>query len=189
MMFPHLNNVAHMKLPRLRMIPASISTSRYSAEQRAVHIRHSHPETLAAIRSTIRHPRSLARSLPSWRPPSIKAIGAGATKSTSPLEEKELNIAVTRHRVGPRARDLLQSYGAPKSPAYLVQVRITNPQGFLVPPEVAEGWIRAIIPPECIACVHELTEKAAPTFLWIVDGDFQPMLSPASIFQGESKAA
>lgn len=188
-MFPQLNNIAHMKLPRLRMIPAPISMPRYSAEQRAVHIRRSHPETLAAICSTIRHPRSLARSLPSWRPPSIKVISAGANKSIRPLEEKELNITVTRHRVGPRARNLLQGYGAPKSPAYLVQVRITNPQGFPVSPEIAEGWIRAIIPPECIACVHELTEKTAPTFLWFVDGDFQPMISPASIFQGESKAA
>lgn len=189
MMFPQLNNVAHMKLPRLRMIPAPISVSRYSAEQRAVRIRRSHPETLAAIHGAIRHPRSLARSLPSWRPPSIKVTSTGVMKVVRSLEEKELNIAVTRHRVGPRARNLLQNYGTPRSPAYLVQVRITNPQGFLVPPEVAEGWIRAIVPPEWIACVHELTEKTAPTFLWIVDGDFQPMLSPAAIFQGESKAA
>lgn len=180
-MFPQLNNVVHMKLPRLRMISAPISAPRYSAEQRAGHIRRSHPETLAAIHSTIRHPRSLARSLPSWRPPSINVV--------STLGENELNVTVTRHRVGPRARNLLQSYGVQKSPAYLVQIRITNPQGFLVSTEVAEGWIRAIIPPECIACVHELTDKSAPTFLWIVDGGFQPLPSPASIFQGESKAA
>ncbi|WFP67978.1 hypothetical protein P9J65_04230 [Corynebacterium pseudotuberculosis] len=177
MMFPQLNNVAYMKLPLFHMI----SAAHHSAEQRAAHIRRAHPESLAAFHSTVSHPRSLARSLPTWRPPSIKVV--------STLGSGELNLTITRHRVGPRARSLLQAYGISRSPAYLVQVRITNPQGLSIPPEVAEGWIRAIIPPDRIACVHELTEKTAPTFLWIVDSDFQPLPSPASIFQGEPKAA
>ena len=62
----------------------------------AEHIHATEPECVDRLRGIIHHPRSLARESATWRPPTkrLPRLAHGA----------ELNIAITRRRVGPRAQ-------------------------------------------------------------------------------------
>lgn len=144
-------------------------------------LRHHHGETLQALNSILRHPRSLARPVPTWRPPSkhLPASHGG----------EALTATLTRHRVGPRARARVRGFGELREPAYLVAVRLTHPCGRRIDPRLAEAWIRALVPAELINTVHELTGTQPPTFCWLVDGHYHPVMSPASLFYGYSQAA
>ncbi|MHA2788674.1 hypothetical protein ACXZ66_05940 [Corynebacterium sp. S7] len=139
-----------------------------------------HAELLSQISSILHHPRSLARPLASWRPPTkaLPGIAGGAP----------LTMAISRHRVGPRVQARLQGYGETRHPAYLISIRITDPTGSPAPRDIAEEWIRALLPLNIEGAVHELSSHTAVTYVWIVDGKFQPLQSPASMFQ-ESAAA
>lgn len=169
------------KFTRMKKSVHSTHENTYDVGEIATFVARCHPEVVESLNSVIRHPRSLARPTPSWRPPS-KALPAlpGADGLTA---------TVTRHRVGPRVRARMQGFGAATPPAYLISVRITSPEAHDIYPEVAEGWIRTLVSERNAHCVHVFDEDNAPTFLWMVDGDYQPMRSPASLFEKESKAA
>lgn len=147
----------------LNRAPVTISPTTYASHLAAVF-----PGPLAEVTSLIRHPRSLARPLATWRPP-------GAALPPLPGRDP-LKLTVTRHRVGTAARRFV-----PEA-AYLVTLRITSPEGYLVPANLAEGWVRALLEGQDITSVHELSDEPAPTFCWLVDARFTPLPSPASLF-------
>lgn len=134
------------------------------------------PQAIDAIEAIIHHPRSLSRPTAAWRPPvkSLPRIGAGP----------QLTAAVTRRRVGPRARARIRGYGESQVPAYLVELRITDASGVPADRRLTEAWVRALIPEESISAVHELPSARAATYVWLVDGTFTPIASPSSMFEG-----
>lgn len=139
-----------------------------------------HADLIADISSIMHHPRSLARPIPSWRPPTKTLPG---THGSPPL-----TIAISRHRVGPRVKARLQGYGETRTPAYVMSARITDPAGNLVSSAIAEEWVRAILPRRHDGSVHELSSQTAKTYIWIVDGKFTPLQSPAAMFEAASAA-
>lgn len=140
-----------------------------------------HGETLDSLQSVLHHPRSLARPTPDWRPPQKQLPDIAG--------DGVLTMTLTRHRVGPRARARVRGFGETREPAYLVSVRITNPNGYPVLPALAEAWVRALVPGAKSGAVHEITTGSAATFLWLVDKAFLPVRSPVSLFEGLASAA
>lgn len=136
--------------------------------------------TLRDLHSILHHPRSLARPQANWRPPS-KALPGG-----------RLTMALTRHRVGERAKARVLGYESgsrgESEPVYLITVRITDQRG-AVDPVAAEGWVRALVDNDLIDAVHEVPSGLAATFVWLVDARFTPVHSPASLFVGFAQAA
>ncbi|RNE48444.1 hypothetical protein [Corynebacterium alimapuense] len=147
----------------------------------AHHLRNTRAVELADVRSIMHHPRSLARPVPQWRPPSKHLPGIFGT---SPL-----TVALTRHRVGDQVRAQVRDFGQQRQPAYLVTLRITATSGGALDPTVSEGWVRALLDNDLVTAVHEVATGHAPTFVWLVDGHYQPVPSPASLFSGFSAAA
>lgn len=144
-------------------------------------ITRNHATAVTAIRSIMLHPRSLARPIPTWRPPSKKlpAIPGG----------KEVTLTLQRHRVGaPVLRRLYRSTDQRKA-AYLVTCRMTCPHGQQVHRTIAEAWIQAIVGVQNAHLVHELLDEYTPTYVWLVDGNFDPLFCPASLFQNSNRAA
>ena len=152
------------------------SPTRYAA-----HLRHVHPDHLAQILSLMRHPRSLARPTANWRPPRLPLppVSGG----------DQLTLTLSRMRVGDAARDIILATGENRSPAYLVTIRLSSPEGYRVPRTLAEGWVRALLDDDKINAVHELPDEPTPTFCWLVDSRFIPVPSPASLFQRPARAA
>lgn len=160
--------------------PSPLSTGELTAD-----ILYHHHETLRSIESIIRHPRSLARPTPQWRPPSkvlppVEIYGG---------EALPLTLTISRHRVGERAKARVLGYGEKRVPSYLVTVRITDPTGRPVAPSLAEAWVRALVPEELVSAVHEISSSSAATFVWLVDSTYTPVHSPLSLFEGLSQAA
>ncbi|AKE38902.1 Hypothetical protein NG00_00839 [Corynebacterium camporealensis] len=137
--------------------------------------------SIEALQTILRHPRSLARPTPHWRPPQKKLPGINGNPP--------LVAAITRHRVGARAKARIRGFGEKRTPAYLISLRITDPTGAAVEPGLAEAWTRALLPAQEIDAVHEIGTGYASTFLWLVDSDYQPVHSPISLFSGFSEAA
>lgn len=138
------------------------------------------PDTIDALHAIMHHPRSLSRPTAAWRPP-VKALprfGGGP----------QLSAAVTRRRVGPRARARIRGYGQTQVPAYLLEVRITDASGLPADRQLTEAWIRALVPDDVIDAVHELPSPRAATYVWLVDGQFNPIASPPSMFEGLTAA-
>ncbi|MDO5032006.1 hypothetical protein [Corynebacterium sp.] len=142
-------------------------------------------DCIEAIQGIIRHPRSLARPTSTWRPP-LKKLPA---VDIDGLEPVGLNLTVARHRVGARAQARVLGFGEHRVPSYLITVRITDPAGQPVPPELAEGWVRALVPEHLVSAVHEITSSSASTFVWLVDSSYVPVHSPVSLFADYSQAA
>ncbi|AQQ14977.1 hypothetical protein CGLAU_05015 [Corynebacterium glaucum] len=134
------------------------------------------PETVDALHAIMHHPRSLSRPSATWRPPVKTLPRTGGSE--------QLTAAVTRRRVGPRARARIRGYGQTQVPAYLIELRITDPSGLPVDRRVAEAWVRALVPDEAIEAVHELPATRAANYVWLVDGQFNPIESPSSMFEG-----
>lgn len=151
----------------------------YSKEL-AQQIRTTHTTTLDRFEAVLHHPRSLARPNPDWRPPTrtLPRVDGGP----------QLKAAVTRRRVGPRARARIQGFGEHHVPAYLIEVRFTDVTGITVDRDVAEAWVRALVPPNLAGAVHEVHSPTGATFVWLVDGTFTPVYSPASMFEGLAAA-
>ncbi|WP_291314782.1 hypothetical protein [Corynebacterium sp. UBA2622] len=139
-----------------------------------------HSATLNTLRSMIRHPRSLARPSAAWRPPSRDLPRTGL--------DDDLTVAVTRRRVGPRARARVKGYGETHDPAYLIELRITDRSGLPADPVVAEAWVRALVPGNLVSAVHEIPAPRAISYVWLVDGTYAPVLSPSSMFEDLSAA-
>ena len=142
--------------------PSTLSTGELTAD-----ILYHHHETLRSIESIIRHPRSLARPTPQWRPPS---------KVLPPIEiysgeAPPLTLTISRHRVGERAKARVLGYGEKRVPS------------------LAEAWVRALVPEELVSAVHEISSSSAATFVWLVDSAYTPVHSPLSLFEGFSQAA
>ncbi|WP_066527614.1 hypothetical protein [Corynebacterium bouchesdurhonense] len=100
----------------------------------------------------------------------------------------QLSAAVTRRRVGPRARARIRGYGETQVPAYLVELRITDTSGLPADRRYTEAWVRALVPEDAIDAVHELPAARAASYVWLVDGQFNPIASPPSMFEGLSAA-
>lgn len=147
----------------------------------AATLRHREPATLHDLDSIIHHPRSLARPVASWRPPSKATPRAPGVPA--------LSIAVTRHRVGATARQRVLEYGSTRTPAYLISLRITDPRGGRVSSLAAEAWVRALVGESHVRSVHEIGAGQSPTYVWMADGHFTPVRSPASLYAGFSDAA
>ncbi|APT93738.1 hypothetical protein CPHO_07770 [Corynebacterium phocae] len=135
-----------------------------------------HRRILATLDTAVRHPRSLARPGGAWRPP-------------KQMLSKTLCATVTRYRVGPVVRARIRGFGQTRVPTYLVSLRITDTRGHVVEQATAESWVRALFREKDIRAVHQLTEETAATFVWLVDHHFQPVLSPASLFEDFYAAA
>lgn len=140
-----------------------------------------HGEVLSRLATTLRHPRSLARPVASWRPvtlplPSIAGLPA-------------LSATVTRHRVGPRAKARVRGYDGEREPAYVVSLRLTDPTGSSVDPALGEAWVRALVGEDHVESVHEIDSSEHATYVWLVDGRFVPVTSPATLFTGFTNAA
>ncbi|WP_040421317.1 hypothetical protein [Corynebacterium timonense] len=135
-----------------------------------------HATTLNALRSIIRHPRSLARPHASWRPP---------TTALPPVAGSErLTVSVTRRRVGPRARARIRGYGETHTPAYIIELRLTDASGLRADPHITEAWVRALVPADHIAAVHEIPGPRATSYVWLTDAAYTPVRSPSSMFEG-----
>lgn len=143
-------------------------------------IRSNHADALERFEAVIHHPRSLARPNPTWRPPTreLPRVAGGPT----------LRAAITRRRVGPRAQARIKGFGESHVPAYLIEVRFTDASGYTVNREIAEAWVRALVPTDMISAVHEVYSPTGATFVWLVDGTFTPVYSPASMFEGIAAA-
>jgi len=139
-----------------------------------------HPRTAGTLQSIIRHPRSLARPGAAWRPPSHDLPRLG--------RDDDLTIAITRRRVGPRARARIKGYGETNVPAYLIELRFTDRSGAPADPTLTEAWVRALVPRDSIAAVHELPAARATSYVWLVDATYAPVLSPSSMFEGLTAA-
>lgn len=140
-----------------------------------------HSLTVDALQSIMRHPRSLNRDIANWRPPIKQLPGIGG--------QGDLTASVSRFRVGPRAISRIRGYGERRKPVYLIRLRITDPAGLPVQREIAEGWVRALVPPHAASSVHEIPSGQTATFVWMVDSDYQPLRSPSSMFAGLDQAA
>lgn len=143
-------------------------------------IRTTHSDALERFDAVIHHPRSLARPNPTWRPPTreLPRVGNGPS----------LKVAITRRRVGPRAQARIKGFGESHVPAYLIEVRFTDVTGYTVDRDVAEAWVRALVPADMAGAVHEVYSSTGATFVWLVDGTFTPVYSPASMFEGIAAA-
>lgn len=143
-------------------------------------IRTTHADALERFDAVIHHPRSLARPNPTWRPPTreLPRVGNGPS----------LKVAITRRRVGPRAQARIKGFGESHVPAYLIEVRFTDVTGYTVDRDVAEAWVRALVPADMAGAVHEVYSPTGATFVWLVDGTFTPVYSPASMFEGIAAA-
>lgn len=146
----------------------------------AQQIRTTQLPTLDRIESIVHHPRSLARPNPTWRPPTkeLPRVGRGP----------QLKVAITRRRVGPRAVARIKGYGETHVPAYLIELRFTDSTGITVDRDLAEAWVRALVPSDMAGAVHEVYSPTGATFVWLVDGTFTPVYSPASMFEGLAAA-
>lgn len=138
-------------------------------------------EALAAVRGTIHHPRSLARTIPTWRPPRVRL----------PLtaDSPQFTVTIVRHRAGDRVREFVHAFGEDRIPAYLVTVRFSDPTGRPVPTRLADEWVQRFTPGAPEYCVHELRGETTPTYCWLVDGSYAPLASPSSLFKERGYAA
>lgn len=177
--FSNLGAMTKNDMPQQTLTPQTMPQPT-TAENLAREISREHAPTVDALRSIIRHPRSLARSSASWRPPVKELPRVGGSVA--------LTVAVTRRRVGPRARARIQGYGETHVPAYIIELRVTDPSGMPADPAVTEAWIRCLVSPESLRAVYELPGSRATSYVWLVDATYAPVLSPASMFQGLSAA-
>lgn len=188
---PNVSNMKKHKNIPATIHPRPISQSRSQshapripladAATVATEVMFAHSDTIEALQSIMRHPRSLNRDIANWRPP-IKQL-------PRVIDHGELTASISRFRVGPRAMSRIHGYGERRKPAYLIRLRITDPTGFEIRPEIAEGWVRALIPPHAATAVHEIPSGQAITFVWMVDREYQPLRSPSSMFAGLDRAA
>jgi len=163
--------------------PSSIAAGELTAD-----ILFHHADALNSVESIIRHPRSLARPTPQWRPPS-KSLPSVPLRDEEGEATPPLTLTVSRHRVGERVKARVLGFGEKRVPSYLITVRITSPTGQLVSPAIAEAWVRALVPANLVTAVHEISSSSAATFVWLVDSSYTPVRSPLSLFEGFSQAA
>lgn len=152
----------------------------YTPAGLAEEIRERFPDAIESAHAVMHHPRSLSRPTAAWRPPAITLPRVA--------NGPQLTLAVTRRRVGPRARARIQGYGSEQVPAYLLEIRIADTTGTLVDTVLTEAWVRALIPDDCAHAVHELASTRTANYVWLVDGSFTPIASPSSMFEGLSAA-
>lgn len=167
---------------RKPLAATSLRASHASANPSAAISAHSHMEDAQdSFRSTMRHPRSLARGIPRWRPPHVRL----------PLTPggPELAVTITRHRAGDRVRDAVRSFGESRLPAYLVTIRFSDPTGRPVSTAHADSWVERFTHNAPDHSVRELRGETSPTYCWLVDSSFDPIASPDSLFKEVGYAA
>ena len=132
----------------------------------AADITRRHGDVIDRVHAIFHHPRSLARPLPTWRPPGITLP---AVSGCSPLR--------------------VRGFGETREPAYLITARLADPSGGILNAVATEGWIRSFIGGEDADAVHEFSTERAASYVWLVDRNFRPVHSPISMFTGLSNAA
>lgn len=157
----------------------STHTTAFSAS--VDYLRRAYANSLDTVAMTIKHPRSLARGTAAWRPPTIRMNAQG--------EISPISLTITRHRVGHLARARIRGYGETRTPAYMVMIRLTAPDGRTITSNEAQAWINALLPDSGSFSVHEVEGLGARTYCWIVDQHFTPIESPASLFQTQKSVA
>lgn len=160
-----------------------VRTHTHPATELADIIRAVHPATLRSLHGLISHPRSLARPTGTWRPPRI------TIPCVTGYDAPHLVATVSRYRADRSTAVSVIAAGATRTPAYVVIVRISRPDGHAVARETAEAWVRALIPELSISAVHELTDESTPTYCWVIDGSYQPLPSSPRIVQPPKVAA
>ncbi|WKD59495.1 hypothetical protein [Corynebacterium caspium] len=138
-------------------------------------LRRFHSEELYHLDAIIRHPRSLARTNPTWRPPRMHLPGH--------IQSTNLNVTITRRRISQTARDILRQYGAAEA-SYIITLRFTQPHSKQTSLNRAEAWVRALLPDSAAPCVHQLAAAGSATFCWFTDSKLIPIPSPSWIFEG-----
>ncbi|MBZ8177044.1 hypothetical protein GP475_04710 [Corynebacterium poyangense] len=138
------------------------------------------PLVIQKFTSILRHPRSLARPTALWRPPILQLAARGYP---------DLQATVTRYRVGPKTRARVRGFGEARVPAYLVVLRLSRPDAQAVSHPLAKGWIRALVGAGRAEAVHELSDSHTPMYCWLIDANFEPVHSPASLFSHFLEAA
>lgn len=164
------------------MTRQQVTRSTRTTHEILTEIRRSEGKQLATIGSILHHPRSLARPMANWRPP-LAHLKVG--------KHRMLTAAISRYRVGRLVQSRVRGYGEQRTPAYVVSIRITDPTGTAPPIPLAEAWIRAVVPENLISAVHQISadHETARIYAWLVDANYVPVHSPASIFAGFSQAA
>ena len=67
-------------------------------------------------------------------------------------------------------------------------ISLSDPSGLPADRRLTEAWVRALVPEDAISAVHELPSARAATYVWLVDGHFNPIASPSSMFEGLTAA-
>ena len=162
---------------------------RHNSHTVAATIRSHHADLLCDVWSIIKHPRSLARPNANWQAP-VKQLPAIDTLKFLPWA-KDLQLSVTRLRVGPKIRHQLHVFNeaTKRQAAYIITVQFHSPLARGIPQYFTEGWIHAVVGEKYLDCVHHLTGHVTSTYIWVVDSQFQPIHSPASLFYTEPKSA
>lgn len=163
-----------------------LSTARQnerSFPQRAAEIRLRHPDLLERARAIVRHPRSLARPIPQWRPPVIELSPVAGMP--------ELSVAVSRYRVGNKAQArlrLAQSEPTAPMPVYLLSCRFTTFAGTPLQSEDVNAWMEALLGSRDNSLAYLLNDGSALVAAWVVDKDFRAVPTPPELFQRPSAA-
>ena len=144
-------------------------------------LRRRKPATLQALRSILHHPRSLARPHDAWRPPSHRTprVPGGVP----------LHLTLSRRRVDGATRRRVLAHGAPRPPAYLVCLQVTDPAGAPVPAPLAQAWAHALAGGDHGGSLHELGDGPERTYVWLVDAAFSPLPAPTALYTSRVAAA
>lgn len=142
-----------------------------------------HPELLERTRAILRHPRSLARPIPQWRPPVIElAPVAGMPK---------LSVAVSRYRVGDKAQArlrLAQDGPVAPTPVYLLSCRFSTTGGTPLQADDVNAWMEALLGNRDNSLAYLINDGSALVAAWVVDKDFRAVPTPPELFQRPSAA-
>ena len=151
------------------MNPRSISQARQAAQAKraslvdaatvANEVLFAHSDTVDALNSIMRHPRSLNRDIANWRPPIKQLPGV--------IDHGDLTASISRFRVGPRAISRIHGYGERRKPAYLIRLRITDPAGLEVRPELPKaGCVPLSHHIPLLRCMRSLLDKPQLLYGW-----------------------
>ncbi len=161
----------------------------HNARSTANIIRTEHVDDLLDIWSIIKHPRSLTRPESHWRPPTKRLPTITQIPATN---TDQFSAVISRHRVGPKIQHQLHVFNeaTERQAAYVITFRITHTDGIgQIPHYLAEGWVRALVGEKSIDCVHEIRYPSTSAYIWVVDGSFRPIHSPASLFKAKPQSA
>lgn len=180
------HSVSRMKnvhAPRITRSLNAAQQNELTLPQRAEEIRRRHPELLEHARAIVRHPRSLARPIPQWRPPVVELAPVAGMPA--------LSVAISRYRVGDKAQArlrLAQSEPTAPMPVYLLSCRFTTTSGASLQADDVNAWMEALLGTRDNSLAYLLHDGSALVAAWVVDKDFRAVPTPPELFQRPSAA-